>query len=61
MKIYVVLQHDYYTDNDVIVFATADREYAENYCKEKNQRERSPRHYRVKGMKLKEVTDAEIR
>lgn len=54
MKIYVVLRHDYYLDKDTIVFATADREYAENYCKGKNQSERSPRHYRVKGMKLKE-------
>jgi hypothetical protein len=50
-----VLQHNYYTDKDVIVFATADREHAENYCKEKNQRQRSFHHYRVKGMKLKEV------
>lgn len=57
MKIYVVLRHDYYLDKDVIVFATADREYAKNYCEEKNRRKWGYHHYRVKGMKLKEVCD----
>ena len=57
MKIYVVLRHNYCLDKDVIVFATADREYAKNYCEEKNRRKWGYHHYRVKGMKLKEVAE----
>lgn len=55
MKIYVVLRHNYYTDEDVIVFATSNRNYAKNYCEKKNQSKWACSHYRVKGMKLKEA------
>lgn len=55
MKIYVVLRHNYYLDKDTIIFATADREYAKTIVKKKNQRKWGYHHYRVKGMKLKEV------
>lgn len=58
MTIYIVLKHDYYLDKDVIVFATADKHYAQDYCKEKNSKnKRGYYHFKVKRTKLKEVKE----
>lgn len=54
MTIYIVLKHDYYLDKDVIVFATADKHYAQDYCKEKNSKNKTGYyHFKVKRTKLK--------
>lgn len=58
MIVYIVLKHDYYLDKDVIVFATADQNYAQDYCKEKNSKKKwGCYHFRVKRTKLKEVVE----